>query len=338
MDRPIGTRRIWAACRTAIAALTAVWIAGCSWPGFLITPVNTRQAFVETELSRDSVWATDKIALIDVSGTISDARSQQLLGSGENPVSAFLEQLDKARRDRRVKGVILRINSPGGTVVASELMHDEITHFKKSGKPIIAVMMDVAASGAYYISCACDEIIAQPSTVTGSIGVIMRTFDLSGTMAKLGVKSEAIVSGEYKDLGSMFRTLRSDERELFQGIIDEMYNRFVAAVVAGRPKLDEAQVRHLADGRVYTAAQALEAGLIDRIASLRESVRLLKKRTHSRKTRLVAYHRPMDYRPNYYASTPSPPAGNINLVNLDLSTLPDLATPQFLYMWVPGVR
>jgi len=199
-------------------------------------------------------------------------------------------------------------------------------------------MMDVAASGGYYIACACDEIIAQRSTVTGSIGVIMRTFDLSGTMEKLGVKSEAIVSGEYKDLGSLFRKLRSEERAIFQGIIDEMYGRFVATVVAGRPKLDEARVRQLADGRVYTAAQALEAGLIDRIATLREAVHIVSERTGSKKVRLVAYKRGMDYRPNYYASSPVRPSGDINLLNIDLTGLQDLTTPQFLYLWVPGER
>ena len=137
---------------------------------------------METELSRDSLFAFDKIAIIEVSGVITNARRRRLLAEGEHPVSLLLEQLEKARRDRFVKAVLLRINSPGGTVVASELMHDEISHFRKSGKPIIAVMMDLATSGGYYIACACDEIIAQPSTTTGSIGVIMQLFDLTGTM------------------------------------------------------------------------------------------------------------------------------------------------------------
>ena len=189
---------------------------GCAPTGFMITPVSMRRDLVETELSRDSFFASDKIVLIDVSGTLANAPRGQLLGSGEHPVSLLMEQLDKAREDPRVKAAILRINSPGGTVAASELMHDEIMHFKKSGKPIVAVMMDVAASGGYYIACACDDIAAQPSTITGSIGVIMQMFDVSGILNGLGIHSDAIISGEFKDAGSPLREMKARERELFQ--------------------------------------------------------------------------------------------------------------------------
>ena len=159
------------------------WLSGC-WggQGLLIRPVSTNRPLVETVLSRDGVFAFDKIAVIDVSGVMANSAGSGLFGDGEHPVSLLVEQLDKARRDRRVKGVVLRINSPGGTVTASELMHAEIERFKESGKPIVAVMMDVAASGGYYIACACDEIIAHKSTVTGSIGVIMQMFDISETL------------------------------------------------------------------------------------------------------------------------------------------------------------
>ena len=170
---------------SALGVAACLFAAGCTPPSLLITPVSGRRGLTETEISRDSIFALDKIALIDVSGTIQNGSTMRLFGEGENPVSVLLEQLDKARRDPLVKAVILRINSPGGTVVTSELMHDEITHFKKSGKPVVAVMMDVAASGGYYIACACDEIVAQPSTVTGSIGVIMLMFDVSGTMTMI---------------------------------------------------------------------------------------------------------------------------------------------------------
>lgn len=328
--------RTFARLGMLITLAFALWPAGCGRPSLLITPVSSRADLVETELSRDSFFAFDKIALIDVSGVLTNSRRRQLLGEGEHAVSLLLEQLEKARRDSLVKGVILRINSPGGTVVASELMHNEIMHFKKSGKPIVAVMMDVAASGGYYIACACDEIVAQPSSVTGSIGVIMQMINVSDTMNMLGIKSDAITSGKLKDAGSPLRVMRPDERELFQAIVNDMYERFVSVVVAGRPRLDEPAVRRLADGRIYTATQALEVGLIDRIASLRDIVESLKKRIGAKRMRLVTYHRAEAFRPNYYARGWSQSGAQINLLHIDLSALAVSAAPRFLYLWTPG--
>lgn len=323
---------------TMLGAVLALVIPACSAPSLLITPVSSDRGLVETQLSRDSIFAFTKIALIDVSGVLMDGPKTQLLGEGENPVSLFTEQLDRARRDPFVRGVILRINSPGGTVVAAELMHDEIRHFKKTGKPVIAVMMDVAASGGYYIACACDDIVAQQSTVTGSIGVIMQMYDVSGTMEKIGVKSDAITSGIHKDTGSPFRTMRPEERELFQTIVNEMYDRFVGVVVAGRPKLDEAAVRKLADGRVYTAKQALDAGLIDHIGTIRATVHGLKKRIRAKRVQLVTYHRPADYRPNYYALAPTSAGGDVNLLKIDAAAMFERTTPRFMYLWTPAAR
>ena len=320
-----------------VIALTATAMTGCIERGFLITPVSARRRLVEEELFRESLFAADKIALIDVNGMLTNDNEPKLLGKGEHPVSLLLEQLDKARRDRAVKAVLLRINSPGGTVVATELMHDEIVHFKRrTGKPVIALMMDVAASGAYYIACACDEIVAQPSTVTGSIGVIMLTFEISGTMNMIGVTSDAITSGPHKDSGSPFRKMQPEERELFQQIVNEMYERFVRVVDEARPNLDETKVRELADGRVYIAAQALENGLIDRIATVRETIQAVKQRIGAKKTRLVTYRRPLAYRPNFYARAPYRPGGDVNLINIDLPDWLGAATPRFMYLWCPG--
>ena len=321
---------------SAFGVVAPFFASACTPPSLLITPVSGRRGLIETELSRDSLFALDKIALINVTGTIQNESTMRLFGEGENPVSVLLEQLDKARRDPLVKAVILRINSPGGTVVASELMHDEITHFKKSGKPVVAVMMDVAASGGYYIACACDEIMAQPSTITGSIGVIMLMFDLTGTMTMIGVKSDAITSGLHKDSGSPFRPMRPEERQLFENVVKDMYDRFVKVVDEGRPALDEAKVRSLADGRIYTANQAVELGLIDRIATLRETIASTKKRVGVKSVRLVAYQRASDYRPNYYANAPTTTTGNVNLLNVDMGSALTPPTPQFLYLWTPG--
>ena len=311
-------------------------VGGCAPTSFLITPFQSNRGLVETVVDRDSGFAWPKIAVIEVSGLLMNMAKPGLLGSGEHPVSLFAEQLDRASRDSAVKAVLLKINSPGGTVVASELMYDELMHFKQeTGKPVVAVMMDVAASGGYYLACACDQIVAQPSTVTGSIGVIMRTFDVSGTMNLLGIKSEAITSGPMKDLGSPYRGMKPAEREVFQHIIDDMYGRFVRAVAAGRPALDESAVRKLADGRVYTAGQALEAGLIDRIATMREVIADLKTQVGVKAARVVIYHRPRDYKPTYYARGPGSPM-ELNVLKIELPPLLSM-TPQFLYLWAPGV-
>ena len=310
-------------------------LTACLPGSLLVTPVSGRRNLVETVVRRDSRFAAAKIALIDVTGVLVNAPKPQLLGEGEHPVSLLLEQLDKARRDRAVKAAILRINSPGGSVVASELMHDEIRHFRESGKPIIAVMMDVGASGGYYIACACDEILAQPSTVTGSIGVLMQTLDISATLKMIGVRTEAITSGDYKDAGSLLRPMRPDERALFQQVIDEMYERFVQVVAEGRAPLDEEAVRAVADGRVYLAPRALELGLIDRIATIRETVEALKRRLGITNVRLVTYHRPSTYKPTYYARTPGLLTGDVNLINVDLPRYPPALTPRFMYLWSP---
>jgi len=324
-----------AIAKTSVVLAALVVATGCGRPSFVVTVTTDRQGLVETELMRDSIFAVDKIAIIDVTGMILNAPAPGLFGGREHPVSLFLEQLDKARRDRRVKAVILRINSPGGGVVATRLMYDEIKHFKKGGKPVVAVMMDVAASGGYYIACACDDIVAQPSTITGSIGVRMQMFDLVGTMKMIGVTGDAIVSGKHKDSGSLFRSMRPDEREIFQTIIDEMFDRFVSVVVEGREKLDESAVRSLADGRVYTATQAVELGLIDRIATLRETIASIKQRIGAEKVRVVTYGRALEYRPNYYAQPPHMSGGDVNLVNVDLPAWLGMTTPQFMYLWKP---
>jgi protease-4 len=304
--------------------------------GLLITPVSTHRDLVEETLASESLFALAKVALIDVNGIILNAPQPQLLGEGEHPVSLLTEQLDKARRDPAVKAVVLRINSPGGAVTASELMYDEIKRFRsQTGRPVVAVMMDVAASGGYYIACACDEIVAQRSTVTGSIGVIMQMFDLTGTMNKLGVRGDAIISGPNKAAGSPFETMTPDQRAIFEQIVDQMYEQFVDVVAQGRPHLTRERILELADGRVYNAQQALENGLIDRIASMRDTIAVAKQKSGAKSIRLVAYRRPLGYKPNYYAQAPQPGPGDINLIKLDFPSWLRAASPQFMYLWVP---
>ena len=314
-------------------------LVGCAPPAFMITPVPRAQDLAECELSRDSVWRNDKIALIDVDGVLQNARERSLLGpSGDNPVSLFKEKLDKAADDDNVKAIVLRINSPGGSVTACDLMYTELLRFRKrTGKPVIASMLDVGASGAYYIACAADQIYAHPTTVTGSIGVIMVAPDFSGTMRKLGIRTNIIKSAELKDLGSPFREMSAADRAVFQGMIDAMYARFLDVVAAARDGIDPQRLKQLSDGRVYLAPRAREEGLIDELGTLHDALAAAKRAAglHRKPIVVVEYARPLAHRPNIYAHAGDLPT-QVNLVNIELPVWLKGSSPKFMYLWAPG--
>lgn len=306
---------------------------GCLPESFIITPIAHKQALEETVLDRPGLFVRDRIAVIDVDGIILNASSGSLLTPRENPVVHLLEQLDAARHDPRVKAVVLRVNSPGGSVTASELMHSEIIRFREAGKPVVVMMLDVAASGAYYISCAADEIVAAHSTVTGSIGVIMQTFDATGTMQKIGVRADAIKSGDQKGAGSPFESMTPEQRAVFQNMINELYGQFVDVVALGR-ELPRDKVAQLADGRIYTASQALELGLIDRIGNMHDAIDAAKEHAGIERAVLVTYTRPYGFAPNYYADQPAQPAQTqVNLLNVEMGGLFTSVHPPFMYLW-----
>lgn len=329
-----------AAVRFAVLA-TSFLGAGCTPPGGIrITPVPLDQTLHEQIVLRDPGWIAERIALIEVSGVLMNAHTPGLFSEGEHPVSLLAENLTIAANDSRVKGVVLRINSPGGTVTASDTIYHEIREFKrKTGKPVIAYFQDVAASGAYYLACAADEIIAQRTTVTGSIGVIMQMMDVTGTLTKIGVTADAIKSGPNKDAGSPFRRMKAEEREIFQGMVNDFYQQFVNVVTEGRPKLSREEIIKLSDGRVYVANQALENGLIDRIGTLEDAISAAKGRAGIQAALTVRYIRPLDWEPNIYAHSPGKIAHSagcptINLLNINM---PFYWTkqPTFMYIWAP---
>ncbi|MBK8267197.1 MAG: signal peptide peptidase SppA [Planctomycetes bacterium] len=315
------------------AALIAL-VAGCMPTGsFKITAMPEDQSLREQIVYKDPKWISERIAIIDISGVLMNGREMGLLSEGEHIVSLIVEKLDKAAKDDRVKAVVLRINSPGGTVTASDTIYEEILAFKrKTGKPVVAFFQDVAASGGYYLACAADEIMAQRSTVTGSIGVIMQMVDVSGGMNKLGITSDAITSGKFKDTGSPFRKMRAEERALFQDMVNSFYNQFVDAVDAGRPKLDREQVVKLADGRVYTAAQALAAGLVDRVGTIHDAIEVARGRAGLKAAHVVLYRRPLDWSSNVYAKSLVTGGSVMNLINIEVP-FDFTIRPRFLYIW-----
>lgn len=179
------------------------------------------------------------------------------------------EALDKFKTDDNIKSVVIRINSPGGAVAPCQEIYHAVKAFNK---PVVVSMGSVAASGGLYIAAAGDLVMANPGTITGSIGVIMQSVEAAGTMEKLGLKSETIKSGPYKDIGSPFREMRPEERQLLTGLVTEVYEQFVADVVAGRPKMEPAEVRRLADGRIYSGAEAQKLGLVDELGGFEEAL------------------------------------------------------------------
>ncbi|MEA2733652.1 MAG: protease [Humisphaera sp.] len=310
---------------------------GCGAPSFLITPVQNTNALQEVEVAKGK--HRDKIAMIEVEGMLINARSGGFLQPTENPLSLFAQQLDQAAKDKDVKAVLLRVNSPGGTVTASDTMYQLVMRFKaKTRKPVIASMQEVAASGGYYVSLASDKMIAQPTTVVGSIGVIFNTFDLSGTMDKIGARANAIKSGPLKDMGSPFKNMTPDERAVMQGLVDEYYARFVGVLTTHRNLPNESIRKTLTDGRVFSGQRAKELGLIDDVGMLEDAIKVARKMADAPGARVVMYKRPYGYRGSIYADTnvPQPQAasGAGGVTRLELPGGPWLPSG-FYYLWNP---
>ncbi|MBI2203257.1 MAG: signal peptide peptidase SppA [Candidatus Rokubacteria bacterium] len=310
----------------------ALLLAGCSVISIDLSP-RVRPLREETVEGR----GTAKVLLVDVSGFLSDEAPPSVsIGSPPPRVPLlvrFREELKKASEDRDVKALVLRINSPGGTVTASDIMYRELELFRRERKlPVVAVMMDVAASGGYYVALAADQIVAHPTSVTGSIGVIMLTVNAEGLLQKIGVSAAAITSGDRKDMGSPFRTLTAEERAIFQSVIDGMHTQFVAKVVERR-RIPAETARTVADGRIYTADQAVALKLVDRVGYMPDAIDAAKRAAGLDEARVVVYHRPRQYRATYYARSET----EASAIPTTLSQLATLVGPgpRFLYLWWP---
>ncbi|MBI3604300.1 MAG: signal peptide peptidase SppA, partial [Nitrospirae bacterium] len=275
----------------------------------------------------------DKVLLIEISGMITDqASSSGLVNPTTEPslVDQVKETLRKAEADNHIKAVVLRINSPGGTVTASDIIYHELIKFKERTKrPVIASIMDLGTSGAYYIAQASDRIFVHPTAVTGSIGVIMVQANVQGLLDKIGVQTTEIKSGEKKFMGSPFRALTPDEQKIFQNVIDDMYRQFLSIVGKGRANLTADQIRAAADGRIYTAEQAKALGLVDDIGYLSDAIAAAKKAAKLDKAQVVIYHQAGDFKSTIYSM------GNGGAGGLNLGALAAFTSPRFMYLWSP---
>jgi len=313
--------------RFCLIMLAGVFMGGCFVNVSLTSgPGPLQETVIEGQGDR-------KILLVDISGFISDEEKTSTLGQDRpSMVAQVREEMRKAAKDPDIAGLIIRINTPGGGVSASDAIYNEIKSYREeSGVPVYASIVGLGTSGGYYAASAADRIFAQPTAVTGSIGVIAVSLEFSGLMDKLGVSDKTYRSGGMKGMLSPFRPDTPQERKVMQRIIDSMHKRFVDVVVAGRKgSLTIDQVEALADGRPFMAEDALEKGLIDAIGYPEDVIAALRAALGLSEARVVVYHRPGSYRGSIYSHNNV--SGN-TVVNIDTSGYGQGAGVRFLYLW-----
>jgi protease-4 len=335
--------------RKGIVALSLmvflVMLTGCGVPSFLVTPVSGSQALREEVVEEGQAFGGGKIAIIEVQGLLSDIRTGGFLQPGENPLSLFTQELEKAEKDDDVKAIVLRVNSPGGTVTAADTMYQLVRRFKEhTHKPVIAATQEVAASGAYYVSCAADIIIAHPTSIVGSIGVIFSNFDVTDGLAKLGIQSRAIHTGTLKEMGSPFKHETPLEKSVMAEMVNEYYIRFAGVVKENRPNVKEmpppppanepTDYAGIFSGRVWSGSRAVELGLADRTGLLSDAIGLARTMAKAPHAKAILYKRPYGYGGSIYAEnqTPEPKA---NVIQLNLPGATSILPAGFYYLWQP---
>ena len=317
----------------ALLLLLALASEGCIVPLGSFSLLGGRRPLEETTVEGRG---RAKVLLIDISNVITDTPSKRAFGlvEEESTIERVESELKRADDDRRIKAIVLRINSPGGGVTASDVLYSDLVRFKrKHDVPVVAALGDLAASGGYYVACAADRIVAHPTTVTGSIGVILMNLNLEGLLAKVGVRNETFKAGVHKDLLSPFRGATPEERRIVQTILDSLHARFVSVVRENRPRLDEARVAELTDGRIFDASQALGAGLVDEIGDLPAAIAAAEEAAGVTEARVVMYHRSDETRENIYSAAFGLPA-QVNILPLDLGAVAG-GGARFMYLWAP---
>jgi protease-4 len=279
--------------------------------------------------------AAGRIAIVDIDGLIVNQNFTGMSSAGENPVAAFREKLVVAAYDPSVRAIVLRINSPGGGVGASEVIGEELRRFRLgTAKPVVACLMEVATGGAYYIAVGADVIVAQPSGITGSIGALVNYYNLELAMHQLNVSSDTIKSGDLVDVGSVLRTMKDNERRLFQEIVDGHAKQFQARVASLRPAMTAADNLAIKDGRILSATRALEMHLVDRLGFLEDAIEEAERRTGLHGAEVVLLQRADLPIRSIYAIAPNVPIQNF-LLPLSVPGLERSKLPTFLYLWEP---
>lgn len=311
-------------------------LAGCIKAKFSLFPDST-EPLEEYTLEGS---AREKVLVVSLRGVMADSPRESLLRTRPSMVQEVVSQLRKAEEDKNVKALLLKVDSPGGTVTASDLLYHEIERFKeRTGVKVVAALMGVAASGGYYAALPADVIVAHPTTITGSIGVIFIKPKVAGLMEKIGLDVEVNKSGRNKDMGSPFRKSTDEEREITQSLIDGLAGRFLR-LVESRRSLDPAWLQSVASARVYLADEALKIGLVDQVGYLDDALDRAKALAGlPESARVVVYRRNEQSDDNVYnSSTALSQGGALRLLELGMLDHINVMPSGFYYLWIPAAN
>lgn len=276
-----------------------------------------------------------RIAVIDIDGLLVNQNLTGLYSQGENPVAAFREKLEACACDARIRAIVVRINSPGGGVAASDLMAEEMRRFRAAtGKPIVTCLMDLATGGAYYVAVGGDLIVAQPTGVTGAVGALINHVNLEDAMAQLNVRIDVIKAGEKVDMGSVTSPLTDESRALLQEMADGYRDRFLARVTQYRAAMTPADRKAITDGRIVPATKAISLHMVDRLGYLDDAIAEAERLAGAHGSEVVLFHRAGTPVHSVYAIAPNTPLQG-DLIPFSYPGLERSKLPTFLYLWQP---
>lgn len=317
-----------------ISLMVCFMFTGCSLPSITLFPRST-QGLEEYSLEGSG---DDKILVMSIDGTISNRGRRTLMGNRPGMIQQVAAYLRRAETDPDIKALLIKVNTPGGTVTASDIIYNEIKGYKqRTGVKVVVVMMGMATSGGYYISLPADKIMAHPTTVTGSIGVIFMHPNVSALMEKVGVAMNVNTSGPDKDMGSPYRPTTDEEQALFQELTDQLAQRFIGLVVDHR-HLTADQRDTIASARVFLADEAKRLGLVDEIGYLPDAVALTKQTAGlADDTRVIAYRRFKSKDDTIYNPAIETTEGELEAAVPILAQLSAVGETGFYYIWPAGI-
>ncbi len=276
-----------------------------------------------------------RVAVVDIDGLILNQNFTGVYSVGENPVASFREKLEAAAGDPRVRAVVLRINSPGGGVAASDLMAEELRRFRVgTHKPVVACLMDVATGGAFYVAVGCDRILALPTSITGAVGTIVNHANLQEALATFNVRTDAVKAGDLVDMGTVTLPLKEPARALFQDMADGFRDRFAARVRGARRSMSDHDWKQISDGRIVPATKALERRMIDALGYPDDAVAEAEKLAGIGGSEVILFQRAGRPARSLYAIVPNVPLQS-ELIPLSYPGLERTKLPTFLYLWQP---
>jgi len=317
-----------------VVAITVLFLIGCQAPKIRLFP-SAADPLEEYTLEGEE---NAKVLVISIRGVISDAPRRSVFTTRPSMVQEVVSQLRKAAKDSEIKALLLKINSPGGSATASDILYNEILAFKQKTKAkVVVAMMDIAASGGYYIALPADHIMAHPTTVTGSVGVLFLSPNVSGLMEKIGVEVNVNKTGKNKDMGSPFRQATAEEKQIITDMIDQLGKQFLNRIAAHR-RIDPRQLEKISSARIFLANDALAMGMVDSIGYLAEAVSQAKKLADLPENAKVVVYRRTEYPDDnlYNTATARYEGRGLSVVSVDLP--PSLSGLQtgFYYLWQPG--